>query len=98
MKLLAHSQSWLVILAAVCAFGRCGGAAGARPRNRLSGTSRGSTSRTATATDLAKLVGYTEPVKKVIALEYKVLLFQDGKETPVDPKTYQFKVGRSDPR
>lgn len=42
---------------------------------------------------LAKLVGYTEPVKKVIALEYKVLLFDDGKEKPVDPKTYQFKVG-----
>jgi hypothetical protein len=42
---------------------------------------------------LAKLVGYTEPVKKVIALEYKVLLFDGGKEKPVDPKTYQFKVG-----
>ena len=43
--------------------------------------------------DLAKLVGYTEPIKKVIALEYKVLLFQNGKEVPVDPKTYEFKVG-----
>ena len=43
--------------------------------------------------DLAKLVGYTEPVKKVIALEYKVLLSQDGKEVPVDPKTHEFKVG-----
>jgi hypothetical protein len=42
---------------------------------------------------LAKLVGYTDPVKKVIALEYKVLLFDGGKEKPVDPKTYQFKVG-----
>jgi hypothetical protein len=42
---------------------------------------------------LAKLVGYQEPVKKVIALEYKVLLFQDGKEVPVDPKTHEFKVG-----
>jgi hypothetical protein len=44
-------------------------------------------------TDLAKLVGYPIPVKKVIALEYKVLLFKDGKEVPVDPKTYEFKVG-----
>jgi hypothetical protein len=44
-------------------------------------------------TDLAKLVGYAVPVKKVIALEYKVLLFKDGKEVSVDPKTYQFKVG-----
>lgn len=43
--------------------------------------------------DLAKLIGYTTPVKKVIALEYKVLLYADGKETPVDPKTYQFKLG-----
>lgn len=43
--------------------------------------------------DLAKLVGYTEPVKKVIALEYKVLLAEGGKETPVDPKTHEFKVG-----
>jgi hypothetical protein len=43
--------------------------------------------------DLAKLVGYSQPVKQVIALEYKVLLFADGKETPVDPKTYQFRVG-----
>ena len=43
--------------------------------------------------DLAKLVGYNEPVKKVIALEYKVLLSENGKETPVDPKTHEFKVG-----
>jgi hypothetical protein len=42
---------------------------------------------------LAKLVGYKQPVKNVIALDYKVLLFKDGKETPVDPKTYEFKVG-----
>ena len=43
--------------------------------------------------DLAKLVGYNEPVKKVIALEYKVLLSQDGKEITADPKTHEFKVG-----
>ncbi len=43
--------------------------------------------------ELAKLVGYKQPVKKVIALDYKVLLFKDGKEIPVDPKTYEFKVG-----
>lgn len=42
---------------------------------------------------LAKLVGYSQPVKKVIALEYKVLLFADGKETSVDPKTHDFRVG-----
>ena len=43
--------------------------------------------------ELAKLVGYSKPVKQVIALDYKVLLFADGKETAVDPKTYQFRVG-----
>ena len=43
--------------------------------------------------ELAKLVGYSQPVKQVIALEYKVLLFADGKETPVDPKTYDFRLG-----
>ncbi len=43
--------------------------------------------------DLAKLVGYKDPVKKVIALEYKVLLTEDGKERVVDPKTHEFKVG-----
>ncbi len=43
--------------------------------------------------ELAKLVGYSQPVKQVIALEYKVLLFKDGKETPVDPKTYDFRIG-----
>jgi hypothetical protein len=43
--------------------------------------------------DLAKLVGYKQPVKNVIALDYKVLLFKDGKEIAVDPKTYEFKIG-----
>jgi len=43
--------------------------------------------------ELAKLVGYSKPVKQVIALDYKVLLFADGKESPVDPKTYNFRVG-----
>jgi hypothetical protein len=43
--------------------------------------------------ELAKLVGYSEPVKQVIALEYKVLLFADGKEMPVDPKKYDFRIG-----
>jgi hypothetical protein len=43
--------------------------------------------------EIAKLVGYAQPVKSVIAIDYKVLLFKDGKETPVDPKTHEFKVG-----
>lgn len=43
--------------------------------------------------DLAKLVGFTQPVKQVIALAYKVMLFQNGQETPIDPKTHEFKVG-----
>jgi len=43
--------------------------------------------------ELAKLVGYSRPVKQVIALEYKVLLFSDSCETPVDPKTYNFRIG-----
>ncbi|MEI8374585.1 MAG: DUF4384 domain-containing protein [Planctomycetota bacterium] len=43
--------------------------------------------------DLAKLVGFSHPVKEVLALEYKVLLFADGKETVVDPKAHDFRVG-----
>ena len=43
--------------------------------------------------DLAKLVGYSVPVKEVIALEYKVLLFNNGRETPVDPKLNSFRLG-----
>ena len=43
--------------------------------------------------EIAKLVGYTQPVKDVIAVDYKVMLSKDGKETPVDPKPYEFKVG-----
>jgi hypothetical protein len=43
--------------------------------------------------EIAKLVGYTQPVKNVIAIDYKVLMFKNGKETAVDPKTHEFKVG-----
>jgi hypothetical protein len=43
--------------------------------------------------ELGKLVGYSKPVKQVIALDYKVLLFANGKEKSVDPKTYGFRVG-----
>ncbi len=43
--------------------------------------------------DLAKVVGWEKPVKEVVALEYKVLLFQNGREQTVDPKTHQFKIG-----
>ncbi len=44
---------------------------------------------------LAKLVGFqgNAEIKQVIGLEYKVLLFVDGKEQVVDPKTHQFNVG-----
>jgi len=47
---------------------------------------------------LAELVGFQQPIKEVIALKYKVLLFkkgEDGKsaEIPVDPKEYKFKLG-----
>lgn len=43
--------------------------------------------------DLAKVVGWEKPLKKVVALEYKVLVFEDGKEKAVDPKTHIFKLG-----
>lgn len=43
--------------------------------------------------DLAQVVGWEKPVKKVVALEYKVLLFEDGRERAVDPKTHIFKLG-----
>ena len=42
---------------------------------------------------LAQFIGYQEPVKKVIALDYKVLLLEDGDEKPVDPKLHQFQLG-----
>jgi len=44
-------------------------------------------------TDLAKVIGFAMPVKQVIALEYKILLFTGEKEEVVDPKTHSFKVG-----
>jgi hypothetical protein len=50
-------------------------------------------SKDGNGSDLAKLVGFPEPVKKLIALEYKVVLFQDGKEVPIDPKVQHFKAG-----
>jgi hypothetical protein len=43
--------------------------------------------------ELSKMIGFTQPVKDVIGLDYKVLLLQDGKDTAVDPKTHDFKVG-----
>jgi len=47
---------------------------------------------------LADLVGFQQPVKEIIALKYKVLLFGRDKygkplEKPVDPKSQQFKMG-----
>ena len=42
---------------------------------------------------LAQFIGYQEPVKKVIALDYKVLLLEDGNEKPVDPKLHEFQLG-----
>ncbi len=44
-------------------------------------------------TPLAGMSLLAGAVKKVIALEYKVLLLEDGQEKPVDPKAYQFKMG-----
>ena len=47
--------------------------------------------------DIAKLIGYQVPATQVIALQYKVLLYEKGDdkavEKVVDPKTYPFKVG-----
>ena len=43
--------------------------------------------------DLAKAVGWEKPLKKVVALEYKVLVLEDGEERVVDPKTHVFKLG-----
>ena len=45
------------------------------------------------AKPLADVSGLSGDVKKVIALEYKVLLLADGQEKAVDPKTHQFKMG-----
>lgn len=42
---------------------------------------------------LAEAVGWQDPVKTVVALEYKIVLVKDGKEEMVDPKAYGFKVG-----
>ena len=48
--------------------------------------------------DLAKLIGYKQPVKTVVALEYKVMLSTrdaNGQlvEKPVDPKVHEFTIG-----
>jgi hypothetical protein len=47
--------------------------------------------------DIAKLIGYQVPATQVIALQYKVLLYQKvgdkAVEKVVDPKTYPFQVG-----
>jgi len=47
--------------------------------------------------DIAKLIGYQVPATQVIALQYKVLLYEKSGdkavEKTVDPKTYPFKVG-----
>ena len=43
--------------------------------------------------ELGQTVGQTGPLKQVIALEYKVLLWKDGEETVVDPKVRPFKLG-----
>jgi len=87
-----HSRGLVAILVAVCAWWS------AATQNALAEqpTFRPLTRqyfKDGKGADLAKLVGFKEPIKKMIALEYKVLLFQDGKEVPVDPKTHEFKVG-----
>ena len=43
--------------------------------------------------ELGQTVGQTGPLKQVIALEYKVLLLKDGRETVVDSKVRPFKLG-----
>ena len=43
--------------------------------------------------ELSQTVGQKGPLKQVIALEYKVLLWKDGEETVVDPKVRPFKLG-----
>jgi hypothetical protein len=42
---------------------------------------------------LTKATGFTKPIEKVIALEYKVLLLGDGSEKVIDPKTHKFRLG-----
>ncbi len=42
---------------------------------------------------LGKVSGLSGEIKKVIALEYKVLLLEGGQEKVVDPKEYKFKLG-----
>jgi len=44
---------------------------------------------------ISKLVGLTEEVKHVVALDYTVLIRKDGREQAVDPKAYQFALGDS---
>jgi hypothetical protein len=47
--------------------------------------------------DIAKLIGYKVPATQVVALQYKVMLYEKTGETVVekvvDPKTYPFKIG-----
>ena len=44
-------------------------------------------------TALAKMAGFTKPVKHLVALEYEVLTPVDGTEKIVDPNSHQFKLG-----
>ncbi len=42
---------------------------------------------------LGTLIGFSQPVQHVIALEYTVLVKRDGHEEAVDPQTHEFKLG-----
>jgi hypothetical protein len=44
-------------------------------------------------TTLSKVVGLSEPVKHVVALDYSILLRTDKGEQAVDPKEHQFSLG-----
>ena len=48
---------------------------------------------TGDGTEFASETGMTEPPKHLITVDYKVLLVENGRERPVDPKMHQFKVG-----
>ena len=43
--------------------------------------------------ELGKLIGFTKEVAHVVAMDYSILVRQDGQEKDVDPQTHQFQIG-----
>lgn len=43
--------------------------------------------------ELGKLIGFTKEVAHVVAMDYSIMVRQEGQEKDVDPQTHQFQIG-----